>query len=323
MDQPTQSHAKIIAKAVLSRLPLWAWALGAAGVSLVLKAALLAADVFPFNSDEAVVALMARHILAGDRPAFFYGQAYMGSLDAGLVALGFALFGQHVIVIRVIQALLYAGTVATTVALAARLLGTKAAGVMAGLLVAIPAVNVTLYTTASLGGYGEALLIGNLLLLLGLKIADSPRVRWPYLAWGLLAGLGFWGFALVLVYIVPSAAFLLAAAFRRQGWRDGFVRVGILAVAAAIGAMPWLVWALRNGLGLLVSELAGSAIAGASPAWPLLALGSHLRNLLLFGTTAIWGLRPPWEIRWLALPLVPVALGFWLSVTVCALLSLR
>jgi 4-amino-4-deoxy-L-arabinose transferase-like glycosyltransferase len=284
---------------------------------------LLAADVFPFNSDEAVVALMARHILAGDRPAFFYGQAYMGSLDAGLVALGFALFGQHVIVIRVIQALLYAGTVATTVALAARLLGTKAAGVMAGLLVAIPTVNVTLYTTASLGGYGEALLIGNLLLLLGLKIADSPRVRWPYLVWGLLAGLGFWGFALVLVYIVPGAVFLLAAAFRRQDWRDGSIRVGILAVAAAIGATPWLVWALRNGLGPLVSELAGSAIAGASPARPLLALGSHLSNLLLFGTTAIWGLRPPWEIRWLALPLVPVALGFWLSVTVCAVPSLR
>jgi hypothetical protein len=36
----------------------------------------------PLNSDEAVVGLMARHILDGKRPVFYYGQAYMGSLDA-------------------------------------------------------------------------------------------------------------------------------------------------------------------------------------------------------------------------------------------------
>ncbi|MCH8338083.1 MAG: hypothetical protein IH858_04430, partial [Chloroflexi bacterium] len=60
---------------------------------LALKLMLLASDAFPFNSDEAVVGLMARHILDGAWPAFFYGQAYMGSLDATLVAIGFALFG--------------------------------------------------------------------------------------------------------------------------------------------------------------------------------------------------------------------------------------
>jgi hypothetical protein len=32
------------------------------------------------------------------------------------------------------------------------------------LLLAIPSVNVILYTTVSLGGYGEALLLGNLIL---------------------------------------------------------------------------------------------------------------------------------------------------------------
>ena len=38
---------------------------------------------------------MARHILLGARPAFFYGQAYMGSLDAFLAAAAFAIFGQQ------------------------------------------------------------------------------------------------------------------------------------------------------------------------------------------------------------------------------------
>ena len=67
------------------------------------KAILLSLNSFPFNSDEAIVALMARHILAGERPVFFYGQAYMGSLDAYLVAAGFAIFGQSVWVIRLVQ----------------------------------------------------------------------------------------------------------------------------------------------------------------------------------------------------------------------------
>src|SRR4030067_2555737 len=61
-------------------------------IAIGYKAFLLVSDVVPFNSDEAIVALMAKHILEGDRPIFFYGQAYMGSLDAWLVALGFKLF---------------------------------------------------------------------------------------------------------------------------------------------------------------------------------------------------------------------------------------
>ncbi len=60
------------------------------GAALAWKAALLVLDCVPFNADEAVVALMARHILQGERPIFFYGQAYMGSLDAYLVAGFFA-----------------------------------------------------------------------------------------------------------------------------------------------------------------------------------------------------------------------------------------
>ncbi len=60
----------------------------AVGVAIILKIVLLSAGVIPFNADEAVVALMARHITMGARPLFFYGQAYMGSLDAFLRRAG-------------------------------------------------------------------------------------------------------------------------------------------------------------------------------------------------------------------------------------------
>ena len=72
-------------------------------------------------------------------------------------------------------------------------------------LLAIPNVIVSLYTTVSLGGYGEGLLIGNLILLLGIRILDDMKVgravkaeRW--LVWGFLAGLGLWVFGITLIY---------------------------------------------------------------------------------------------------------------------------
>ncbi|HLB63474.1 MAG TPA: hypothetical protein VJJ46_01415 [Anaerolineales bacterium] len=317
MQQPTQSHGGIIATGQgggkqAERPPsVWRMAAGTAALSLALKSALLALEAFPFNADEAVVALMARHILRGARPTFFYGQAYMGSLDAGLVAGGFAILGQKVLVVRLIQMLLFAATVGITVVLAARITGSPRAALAAGLLMAIPTVNVTLYTTVSLGGYGEALLIGSLLLLISLWIADHPRSIGVYFLWGGLAGLGFWAFALTLVFAFPAGLLVLWAGWRERRGLAG--RALALLAGIALGASPWLAWAVRNGLGPLLSEAGGAAIAGASPGGWLAASWLHLVNLLLFGSTAAVGLRPPWEIRWLAPWLAPLAVAFWLA----------
>ncbi len=38
------------------------------------------------DSDQAVTGLMARHILGGEFPFFFYGQDYCGSIEAYLVS---------------------------------------------------------------------------------------------------------------------------------------------------------------------------------------------------------------------------------------------
>src|SRR3972149_261329 len=126
-------------------------------LALCLRLALPAAEVFPFNADEAIVGLMARHILAGTWPTFFYGQAYLGSLDAAFVAAAFALLGETLLAIRIVQTLLFLGTILTTMALTREMGFSILVCTLAGLLLAIPSVNVTLYTTVSLGGYGEAI----------------------------------------------------------------------------------------------------------------------------------------------------------------------
>ncbi|MGD2251908.1 MAG: glycosyltransferase family 39 protein [Anaerolineales bacterium] len=303
-------------------MPFVLQALAIGGIAAAMRLVLLLVDAFPFNADEAIVGLMGRHILQGRWSVFFYGQAYMGSLDASLVALGFGIFGEKIWVIRAIQSLLYFGTVVSTCYLGRRIFGSEKMGAMAGLLMAVPTVNVLLYTTA-LCGYGEAMLIGNLLLLLGLSVKDNPERMWRYAAWGLLAGLGFWGFGLVVVFAISASVLIFQAAFSRKGWVERLARFGTVVAAFLVGVGPILYWIATSGFGGLLSEMAGSAIAGANSLSGLSALGFRLVNLLLFGTTVTWGLRPPWGVRWLAVPLAPIATSFWLATTVYAVLSLR
>ena len=299
-----------------------ALALGLGALAVGFKAVLLMQEAFPFNADEAVVALMARHILAGELPVFFYGQAYMGSLDALLVAAAFRLLGESIEGIRLIQALLYGATVATTIVLAWRIHRDLWLAAAVGLLLAIPSVNTTLYTTVSLGGYGEALLIGSLLMLLSWEAWLSPR-RWaPFLVWGLLAGVGIWVFGLVLVFVVPTAV-LMGLALRSAG-RATAAQRGLIALGGFIlGLAPWLGWTAVHGPEAALRELAGSAIAGVGPAGLPVALLYRTVNLLLFGSTVIAGIRPPWSVEFLSPLLSPVAIAFWLAVAGFTLVALR
>ena len=301
-------------------------------VSIVFKVGLMLTFNFPFNADEAIVALMARHINMGDIPTFFYGQSYMGSLDAILIAMGFRIFGEYVLVIRILQSLLYAGTVITAVHLTKRLLGSSRAALFAGLLLSVPPVNVTLYTTVSLGGYGEMLLIGNLLLLGGLPLVErlqdnSSNFDLPFLAgvflWSLGAGFAFWVFGLSLVYSLPLMVILTWYAWK-SGNRGGFWQTGLLGLIGGIlGSLPWWFDAVLNGNFRIFSELVGGAIAGANQGIWLLKPFSRLINLFVFGGSVIMGLRPPWSVNWLVLPLLPIILIFWIVVFLYSLRMLK
>ncbi|MEU5721596.1 DUF423 domain-containing protein [Micromonospora sp. NPDC047738] len=90
------------------RLPvLLALLVGLAGVGY--RLALLLADAPPTNSDEATMGLAALHIARGqDFPVWFYGQAYMGTLEAYLAAPLVALAGPSVLALRLPTLALYA-----------------------------------------------------------------------------------------------------------------------------------------------------------------------------------------------------------------------
>ncbi len=299
--------------------------LGALLVALGVKLWLVFSGNIPFNADEAVVGLMARHIGAGARPIFFYGQSYMGSLDAFLVASGFGIFGEQIWVIRLVQVVLYLLTMATTAWLGWEVFGSWSVGVLAAWFLAIPPVNIALYTTASLGNYGEALLLGNLILIAGLRIATQLRAGqagpwWLWGIWGMLTGLGIWTFGLTLIYSLPVGAVLFWLGARN--WiRDSRetrseLKTGLSATTSGLilGASPWLVSAWRSDPGLLLRELGSGGVAGVEGLSWLGSIWQHTLNFSVLGSTVIFGLRPPWAVQWLAWPLLPFALAFWLGV---------
>ena len=286
--------------------------LGAIVIAVGLKTWLVLADVVPFNSDEAVVALMARHILQGERPIFFYGQAYMGSLDAWLVAGGFALFGEHVDVIRLIQISLYV-TYLITLWLMLRMFFTdpKVAN-FAVILASVPPVLLTTYTTATLGGYGETLVLGNLVLWVGYEVifGDLQEKNWAWLLLGFLGGTGFWVLALIGIYLLTIA---IAGLWKFSHKWLSYYSLG--AIGFFVGSSLWWLynfshaWEAFNAL--FHSGLVDTIIV------------HRLIGFLVLGLPALLGLRFPWSPQFAPWPILIVLLVFYQAVIVYLIWSDR
>ncbi|HEY7020513.1 MAG TPA: hypothetical protein VH349_05310 [Ktedonobacterales bacterium] len=250
MANQTQARGRRDASTLASlltsrRLDLAAIALIAGSVSLRLT---LAALGWPAtDSDEATFGLMALHISEhGAHPIFFYGQNYMGALEAYFAAGAFRLFGPSLFALRLSTIALSVGFL-ICVYLLARLLYRQALALATLALLAIGSHVALLLQVFTNGGYADTLFFGALLLLLATLLARPENAAltkrlWRLLAygvWGLAAGLGLWSDVLILPFILTSGLLLLA--FR---WRELLRGMGAAVVAGiVIGAFPLIAFA--------------------------------------------------------------------------------
>ncbi|MBT3241269.1 MAG: hypothetical protein HON98_11440 [Chloroflexi bacterium] len=266
-------------------------------IAAVFKIWLVFSNSTTFNGDEAVIATMARHILQGAKPVFFYGQEYMGSLDAYLVAGGFAIFGEHVWVIRLVQSVLYLLYIVTLWWLAKLWFKDSLKPAIVVILAAIPPIVVTTYTTMSLGGYGESLLLGNLILSLGYLViyGDKQFNSKTWIILGLVGGLAFWTLGMAGIYLLPIGLLGL--------WKFDRKKIKYYLFAAGsflIGSLPWWFYNLENEWGAF-STLTGVHIYSSS-------IFERIQSAILFGIPALLGMRFPWGSEYLPWPLIFVIL---------------
>src|SRR5258708_36839625 len=76
--------------------PLWLCLL----VAVIIRIWLIIRTHGTLDGDEALLGIQAEHILQGERPIYFYGIPYFGSMEAYVAALLFAIFGPSVAALR-------------------------------------------------------------------------------------------------------------------------------------------------------------------------------------------------------------------------------
>ncbi len=223
------------------------------GLTLLSRVALLAFGWPPTDSDEATMGIMALHIGGqGECPIFFYGQQYMGVLEAYLAAGAFHVFGPSLFALRLGALLMSMAALGAIYLLARRLYSPGLALLCLGLLALGPAEPLLRELWAG-GGYAETLLCGSLVMLLATWLAQTSTLSQPitrslarrllrlgaFAGWGLAAGVGLWSDLLVLPYVL--AAGLLLVGFCWREWRAAApcLLAGLLA-----GAFPLLTYAL-------------------------------------------------------------------------------
>src|SRR5437763_10467140 len=93
-------------------------------VGLAFRLAIIASPLGEFDGDEAVVGLMARHIaFLGERPVFYWGQPYLGSLEAFTAAPLFRIFNSSTWLLKLVPTAYSLGFVWLSALLARQVFG--------------------------------------------------------------------------------------------------------------------------------------------------------------------------------------------------------
>ncbi|WP_422736174.1 hypothetical protein ACN263_21600 [Micromonospora sp. WMMD729] len=257
----------------------------------------------PTNSDEATMGLAALHIARGEGfPVWFYGQQYMGTLEAYLAAPVFALAGPSLFALRLPTLALYALFLLLAWRLTLRLTGDRWFGLLVVVLLALGADRIVKNQLIAGGGYPEMNAVGVALALLAVDLATGRPgwrlARWA--TWGFLAGLMLWVDPLVLPYVVATGAVLVGFRHRELRGPAG----ALVGAAVLLGAAPLLADSLLTGRNPVHAVLAAGG-ADATAGW-----AARLHGGLLVGPPLGMGFCGPgtcatWQLWWAyALPVL-------------------
>ncbi len=243
-------------------------------LAVAVRLPFLISGKIPFDSDEAVEGLMARHVLNGDLPAFFWGQAFKGVPEVYAAAAVFALFGSSVVALKSVTLAFFAAYVGLNFVLLDRMASRWMAVATSLLLIFAPPALVFWSLDAS-AEYIVIMLLGTMLLLLCLRLEEPGRAkageqraesrvqRGLLLPIGLVCGVGFWTHQIFVFYLIPAAFILIMRSdrWRRRAFgRPNAATLALGAIAIVYVALGLIAF-LTGGFAFRLGPLAVSATA--------------------------------------------------------------
>jgi len=199
--------------------------------------------------DASIPMLMARHMSEGEpMPVFYYGQAYMGSMEALVSSWVMRIMGPTPFAACLGTVLLSVVALILTVQFAKSIAGPQAACFTAVLMIATS--DASLYLSAHpRGGYmvmqvcGLGVLFCMSRVLRRLDDGQLPTWSWELPLAGFLAGVGWWNLQLVVIYLLAAVLIGIPRLGRLIRRPDVYLAVGTF----ALGSMPWWWWNLTHG----------------------------------------------------------------------------
>lgn len=198
---------------------------------------------FAIDGDEAIVGLMGKHILEGKGvPVFYYGQHYMGSLEAILASMSFLLFGMSPFTLQLVP-LTWSIAMVPLVYLVGRSLMTRRVGLVAAILMALPPPALIVWSSKARGGFIEIVFLGTLALYLAMLWFRDTKgsARYPA-AVGFVVGVGWWvnnqiAYAMAAIGVYAVCYLIFAPLFAVASGRKDTGALRRLVVSGAMGAL--------------------------------------------------------------------------------------
>lgn len=213
--------------------------LGAVG--LVMRAWVLQTPLGVLNADEAYVGLEAYEVLHGRMPVVISGLNYTAIFEAYLFAPFVAVFGYHVVPLKLLFTAIWAGAALVTAALTRRVLDRRA-GWVAGALVWLAPGALLVVSTRAYPAYALGVLVSALAIWACAVVVDAdPPSPWRSAVTGFVLGLAVYLHPMYLAVAAPLAV-VVGLRFARR-WRQWWLPAGAGAVAANV---PFLLWNAVN-----------------------------------------------------------------------------
>lgn len=195
--------------------------------------------------DPATVALQALQIQDGDRPIFWAGQAFMGTLGSYLAAIAFELFGSNTFTMSILAFVMHISFIGLSILTAYIFFGSSVA-LVTSLLWMVPS-KVSFYWAYQMRpDYQLCFIFTGILILWTHRLMNKPknlRHSMEFFGLGLLMGISFWNNMAIGPCILACLLCLWYA------YRGAFVRyyVYICGLGSMIGLMPVIYFNVLNG----------------------------------------------------------------------------